>query len=322
MPPPLPLHLLAQQVLALTLQEGGVGSHLWQQVIGRLPVFAGAIADGTAQRIVDHLVETGMLIDDHGLLSVGPQGEKSYGYRHFLDLTSMFTSPPLFLVRHGANTIGQLDPTALLTPDRSFATVLLAGRSWHITSIDWKRRFAWVEPATTKGRSRWVGAGQPWSAELSASTRSVLCGFEPEGVVLTQRAKDQLAETRADFTWARPDTTSVVVSNASTRWWTWAGQRANATLLDALGDLRADRGLDNLMIGVDPDRGTMAEIRERLADLDPSALPVPSAASDFADGMKFSDCLPDDIALAVAAARLADPDGVSRVLKELASTSE
>jgi ATP-dependent Lhr-like helicase len=74
-PPPMPLHLLAQQVLALSLQEAGVGSHLWQAVIGRLPVFAGAMADGTAQRIVDHLIATGMLVDDQGLLSVGPQGE-------------------------------------------------------------------------------------------------------------------------------------------------------------------------------------------------------------------------------------------------------
>jgi hypothetical protein len=78
-----------------------------------------------------------------------------------------------------------------------------------------------------------------------------------------------------------------------------------------------DGSLDNLMVGIDPNRGTMALVRERLADLDPAALPVPSAAADFADGMKFSDCLPDDIALAVAAARLVDPAGVARVLEGL-----
>jgi ATP-dependent Lhr-like helicase len=200
--------------------------------------------------------------------------------------------------------------------------VLLAGRSWHITSIDWKRRTAWVEPAKSKGRSRWVGAGQPWSAELSESVRAVVCGADPDGVTRTQRAKDQLAFTRAEFTWARVAVTSVVESDGSARWWTWAGQRANAALSDALGDLRDDSRGDNLMVGIDPYRGTLANIREQLRDLDPSELPVPSAAAEFADGMKFSDCLPTDIALRVAAARLLDAGGVARVLKELRGSGE
>lgn len=162
-----------------------------------------------------------------------------------------------------------------------------------------------------------MGTGQPWSAELCDAVREVVCGADPDGVVLTQRAKDQLAETRAAFTWARPGTTSVVHTGDKSMWWTWAGQRANATLSDALGDLRAEGRGDNLLVGVNPDRATMATIRDRLADLDPAALPVPSAAADFADGMKFSDCLPDDTALAVAAVRLVDPAGVRRVLNEL-----
>ena len=317
-PPPLPLHLLAQQLLAMALQEGGIGSNLWQRVIGRLPVFADAVADGTAQQIVDHLVATGMLFDDSGILSVGPQGEKSYGYRHFLDLTSMFTTPPLFLVRHGANTIGQLDPTALLTNDRSFATVLLAGRSWHITSIDWKRRFAWVEPSEAEGRSRWMGSGQPWSAELCRSIRSVVCGADPAGVTITQRAVDQLTATRAEFVWAREDETTVVHRDSASTWWTWAGQRANGSLADALGDLRGETRSNNLSIGINGERGTMAAVRDQLAGLDPDVLPMPSAAAEFADGMKFADCLPADLAVRVAAARLIDAVGVRQVLQELA----
>jgi len=261
--PPLPLHLLAHQLLAYAIQEGRIGRHLWQQVLGGLPAYAAAIESGDADLIVDHLVETGMLVDDEGMLSVGPEGERSYGFRHFMELTSAFTSPPTFVVRHGATELGHLDPTSLLTNDRAYATVLLAGRSWKITSIDWKRHFAWVEPAEQHGRSRWCGTGRALSAELCDAMREVACGANPPGVILTQRAQGALADIRGEFTFARPRRTSVVIGPTSARWWTWAGLRANSTLGDALGDLVASRA-DDLSMGLDPIRANTAAIRERL----------------------------------------------------------
>lgn len=72
-----------------------MGRNLWQEVLGRLPVYRDAIDSGDAHRIVEHLLTTGMLVDDSGLLSIGPEGERSYGFRHFMELTSVFTAPPL-----------------------------------------------------------------------------------------------------------------------------------------------------------------------------------------------------------------------------------
>ncbi len=315
-PPPYPMHLLAQQLLAYALQEGGIGRHLWPTVVGRLPVFADAIATGVADEIVEHLVATGMLFDDAGMLSVGPEGERSYGYRHFVDLTSSFTAPPLFVVRHGANDIGQIDPTALLNPDRSLATVLLGGHSWAITSIDWRRRVAWVQPTDRKGRSRWIGGGQPWSLELCHAIRDVIGGTNPAGVTLTQRATDQLAATRAEHSWVQPGSTTIVRKADNASWWTWAGQRANATLADALGEYRASSQGDNLSIAVTPDT-TTDQVGERVSSLDPANLPRPSVTAAIADGLKFSDCLPEAVAHDVAARRLLDPTAVAAVQAEL-----
>ncbi len=314
--PPLPLHILAQQLMALTIQEGRIGRHTWQDVAGRLPVFADAIERGDADAVVDHLVRAGMLFDDHGMLSIGPEGERSYGFRHFMELTSVFTSPPHFVVRHGANELGYLDPTSLLTPDRSYATVLLGGRAWKVTSIDWSRRFAWVEPSDAAGRSRWSGGGRVLGSELCDAMRDVAAGAEVDGVTLTERARAALADIRAEFRFARSGSTSVVIEPTRARWWTWAGARANATLSDALGDFAASRG-DDLSIGLDPPRASAAEVVRRLAHLHPDTLPTPSIAHDFAENMKFSDCLPDTLALEVARQRLVDPAGVRRVLQEL-----
>ena len=39
-PPPAPLHILAQQVLALALQEGGIGRSEWRDWVGAVPASA------------------------------------------------------------------------------------------------------------------------------------------------------------------------------------------------------------------------------------------------------------------------------------------
>lgn len=314
--PPLPLHLLAHQLLAFTIQEGRIGRRTWTEVIGRLPVYRAAIESGDAEAIVDHLVRTGMLFEDQGMLSIGPEGERSYGFRHFMELTSVFTSPPLFVIRHGREELGYLDPTSLLTNDRSYATVLLAGRNWKITSIDWNRRFAWVEPADGGGRSRWFGGGRPLSSTLCDAIRDVASGVDPAGVTLTERARNALADVRSELRFAEAGHQSVVIEQTRARWWSWAGQRANTTLRDAIGDLAATQP-DDLSMGLDPATASVSEVARRLGDLHPDTLPTPSVAADFAANMKFADCLPPALALEVARQRLVDPDGVRRVLGEL-----
>ena len=314
--PPLPLHLLAHQILAFTIQEGRIGRHTWQDTIGRLPIYRSAIESGDADAIVDHLVRSGMLVEEQGMLSIGPEGERSYGFRHFMELTSVFTSPPSFVIRHGRNELGYLDPTSLLTNDRSYATVLLAGRNWKVTSIDWKRRFAWVEPAEGGGRSRWSGGGRPLSSVLCDAIRDVASGVDPAGVTLTERARNALVDVRREFRFAEPGRQSVVIEPTRARWWDWAGRRANATLRDAVGDLAASQP-DDLSMGLDPARASVAEVARRLSHLHPDTLPTPSVAPDFAANMKFADCLPTTLAIEVARQRLVDPEGVGRVLQEL-----
>jgi ATP-dependent Lhr-like helicase len=315
--PPLPYHLLAQQLLAMTLQDGSVVMSRWPEIVGRLPVFADAVSSGVGQRIVDHLLASGLLFDEGGgIISMGPEAERSYGRRHFLELTSAFTSNPLFVIRHGRNEIGYLDPIALLTPDRHFATVLLAGRVWHITSIDWDRRFAWVEPGDAGGRSRWLGDGRPLSAELCASIREVLAGADASGVTLTARASAALADIRHDFGWAKPGRTAVVKSAEDSMWWTFGGLHANAALMTGLERLIGGVQPDNLAIKLDPAIGSADEVRTAAAELDAQGLVSSRVAQELASKLKFADCLPEDVALAIAEARISDQHGLGRVLSE------
>ncbi|MCB9375820.1 MAG: hypothetical protein H6515_08150, partial [Microthrixaceae bacterium] len=129
-------------------------------------------------------------------------------------------------------------------------------------------------------------------------------------------AEAGLADICGEFGFARPDRPSIVIEPTRARWWTWAGQRANATFADALGDLATSRG-DDLSIGLDPVRGSGPAVLEKVAELHPDTLPTPGIASEFAEHMKFSDCLPPALALEVARQRLIDPAGVQRVLDEM-----
>lgn len=311
-----PLHLLAHQILSLTIQEGQLGANLWGDTLGRIPEYRAAIDRGDAGLIVKHLVSSGMLFDDHGMLSIGPEGERSYGYRHFIELTSVFTSPPLFVVRHGANELGSVDPSSLLTNERGYATILLAGRAWKITSIDWARRFAWVEPTDQPGRSRWGGGGQALGARLCRSMRDVASDVDPAGVSLSARAQDALVDLRSSLPFAHPGAVPVVIDNNRARWWTWAGLRANATFAAALGDL-VQGGFDDLSVGLDPSRASVTEVAERVSGLLSAGLPTPQIAQEYAENMKFADCLPEALAIEVARRRLLDPTAVAETLAEL-----
>src|SRR5690606_5664750 len=111
-PPPAPAHLLAQQVMALSLQEGRIGRHLWREWIGRLPVFAGMDPE-PAEQILEWMVDEAILTDEAGMLSFGVEGEQTYGRRNFLDLVAVFTSDPLVTVWYGPRERGTIHPVSL-----------------------------------------------------------------------------------------------------------------------------------------------------------------------------------------------------------------
>src|SRR5262249_38670304 len=72
--PPEPRHIVAQQLLALCLQEHRVGDRLWPQWWNGLAPF-----DRSAEPIVRHLIEQGYLESDAGLLFIGPEAEQRFG---------------------------------------------------------------------------------------------------------------------------------------------------------------------------------------------------------------------------------------------------
>lgn len=316
-PPDLPLHLVSQQVLALSLQEAGVGRATWPQWLGR-PFILGEESSRRIPEIVEFLVGNGFLAEDGGILGIGQQAESSLGRQHFMELLSVFTSPPVFSVRHGRVEIGVVpDETLTARPAGVVAggahVLVLAGRSWEIQHIDWQRRVVQVEPTDAPGVARWVGSGQPLGAVVARGIREVLVGADPPGVTLSERAEEKVGELRSLHSWAASDTTTLVVDDRGrARWWTFAGWKANLWLARMVEELRTEvAAVDDLTVAVDAS-STVDHLTRLVQEAAPESINLEGwITAEAVEGLKFSECLPAELAAAVVARRLDDPESVA-----------
>jgi ATP-dependent Lhr-like helicase len=313
---------VAQQLLALSLQERGVGEVTWPEWLGE-PFVLGADAAARIPAITAHLLDTGFLAADGGILGIGSEAERSLGRQHFMELLSVFTSPPMFSVRHGRTEIGLVPDEALTARPAGYSAggahaLILAGRSWEVRHVDWPRRIVQVEPADTPGVTRWRGGGQPLGAEVARGVREVLAGVELPGVSLSKRATEQLADLRALHPWADPGATTVVHDEQGrARWWTFAGRKANLALARIAEPFRTEvAAVEDLWVALDP--GTeLAPLAAAVRDAPPEDVDLaPWVAEEAVDGLEFSECLPRDLAVQVITARLADPASVTQARNE------
>ncbi|MGH7136147.1 MAG: helicase-related protein, partial [Pirellulales bacterium] len=231
-PPAEPYHILAQQLMALTLQERGIGRRTWLEWIRGVPAFRDMPVEAIEQ-VVGWMLERGILWEEEGILGIGKHGEEAYGRKHFLELFSVFMSPPLFSVRHGRQELGFVDELTFLGKQEGPRILLLGGRSWRVTHVDWQRKTAYVEAAEGPGKSRWAGTGPGLGFRLCQAIKRVLASDDMRAC-WSQRAQQQLAEVRQDFAWLTGDSSAIVLNpQGQAEWWTFAGQRANATLVPA-----------------------------------------------------------------------------------------
>lgn len=313
-PTPEPRHIVAQQLLALCLQEPEVAQNLWPEW------WAGLAPFDQGAPIAAHLVKEGFIDLDGGLMMIGPEAEKRFGHRHFMELTSVFTAPPQFTALNGRTEIGRVDPALLAADEREEGPrrLLLAGRTWMVTWVDWRRQRCFVEPVDGGGgKAKWDSGGHLGSFfHLTRAVREVLLGTDPE-VKLTQRATDALAKAREDHMDLVHPGGSVIVraDNGDLRWWTWAGARANITLATTLGATADPKQQTNdacLRLNAELDPRTWAAAKSTARE----RVVLPEVSVRALDGLKFNAALPQRLAERTLSARLADVEGAQALLAE------
>lgn len=297
-PPPEPWAIVAQQAMAATLERAQ-----WprQELISLL---CGAFPESNAQGISDvigHMVNTGHLMDTAGVLQIGPMTEKQFGRAHYKDLLASFSGAQLLLGRFGSVEVGYIDPT-MLTGEKQDRLILLAGKSWRITDVDWKRKTVWLEPAKEGGKARWTGSGRTLSREISQGILRALRQGTGEHTVISKRARIEIDQVIEDV----PDTGergALAITRTDTgagRLWTFAGTRANRTIAKQIQSLVEVRRLDtiglDLKTPIDP------------TDLSPALLAAEIQFStdeikDLAKPIKFSECLPTPLLVEIVRMR-------------------
>ncbi|GGD24616.1 DEAD/DEAH box helicase [Nocardioides daphniae] len=308
LPPPHPQHLVAQQLLALALQEGAFDATAWHAWWGGEAAASGLMSG--AEDVLAHLRAEGFLVEDSGSLMIGPATEKAFGRRHFMDLLSSFAAERELRVVAGTTEIGFISPLALPRPDDKGEekAILMNGRAWHVENVDWQRFVVHVSQVSQKADVRWQSGAVALSFELMRAQRDVLLGETPD-VPLTQRAQQRLDSVRERRGHEVSDSGLVVErAGPDVHLWTWAGLKANETLRAALGGPEGHSYNDVMVIRGLDDAGAINRV-----DVSDAVPDIPEA---MAEELKFAAALPREEAVRVLAERFTDGMGAGRITEQ------
>ncbi len=280
-PPSEPWHIVAQQALVVALERGELATTDMVRVLhGAFPELASA----DIATVVEHLVAHRFLDRSEGVIRVGPETERQYARGHYRDLLASFSGSMLLTGRHGSNEVGYVDPT-VLTGQQGDRLVLLAGRSWRVTEIEWSRRVVWLEPAREGGKARWMGSPRSLGRDVCQGIRTVLTSGAPAIVTLSQRARAALRALAEDLPMS-PGAHFATVRQGGTspRTWTFAGTRANRTWAH-----QASAGGQKVRF----DAVSVHAPAALLIEPTPGPLTLTDTElATFAESVKFAECVP------------------------------
>jgi ATP-dependent Lhr-like helicase len=322
-------HLLAHQILALCIQEKGIPVSDWWGWVAPASAFAGLMA-ADRQELVDHMLAEQILAEDGGRLSLGPRGERLYGFRNFSELYAVFSTPETLTVLWGLQEVGTVDSYFVASQELDKLAFTLGARTWRATSIDWTRGVVQVEPADHALHARWFGRGTLLHHAMSEAIRQVLIG-RGESDAWSRRARDRLSQLREAHTFLPEDGLALIPDGSGYRWWTFAGGRANNLLGRVLESALGEKvTTNNLSISLKESAGkSEVAIRQALAQLRqehrPNKEDAHRFAADCARGRltKFQPCLPPRLEAQYLADTLTDVEAAAAAVAcRFASTGE
>ncbi|TVQ88630.1 MAG: DEAD/DEAH box helicase [Deltaproteobacteria bacterium] len=314
------LHVLAHQVLALSIQEGGISRH---RITGWL---AGAspfelLDECEVQSLIETMLARDILHSERGVLTLGRRGESLYGRQNFFELYAVFSAPPTLRVLHGKEEIGTLQAVfvQLHDPAEGPLRFQLSGRSWELTYADFGRGVAYVREADRGKPPVWLGTPTLLSLELCQEMKATLREQGPEGAWLSEHAAHELSQLRDDYDGlVEADRTALEERPDGVQWHTFAGGGINRLLAAGLMELTHTKWVTGSLSLVGRDMA-MADAREAIRKL--SDVDLYDLAERSAEGVsrgqvsKFQTCLPADAELRLLVDTLMDVPGARGFLE-------
>lgn len=313
------LHVLAHQILALALQEGGISRHAVLPMLGDAWPFA-SLRESAVQELVDTMVERQILYEADGLLSLGQRGERLYGRKNFFELYAVFSSPPMLRVQNGREEVGYVSAWFVQGHDERDGPLCfrLGGRAWQVVHLDWGKASLDVRPANRGQVPTWLGNGSVLSRPLCSAMMGTLMAPGVESAWLSTSASKTLNELRVGYDGLLAEGEASLEDHGDTvQWHTFAGGGINRLLGAGLELLTGDKWVVGNLTLKSKASG-IVKVREavrQLRDLDWESLAT-ARAHELARGRlsKFQPCLPQHAEDRLLGERLLDVPGTLQFL--------
>lgn len=234
-PPPLPLNVLAQQVICLCLERGG--RCIEDELVDQLCHVSGkaGVDREKVDGVVCAMVERGYMMRDGNSLYVGHEAERSYGYRHWSEVHSVFSVGQTYTVLHERSPIGEIS-SQLVYGDSASETLTLGGKAWKIIEVRARAGEVRVVRAESASTASWIGAGREITFAHAQSVKRILRGGRPN-IHLTNRSLIKLSEISEEFDFLDDEVTIRIGKSGAIDIWTFAGDRYNEALSDAMASM-------------------------------------------------------------------------------------
>lgn len=225
------LHLstLAQQVLAVIAQHGGITAAHAYELLARRGAFAAVSPDvfaGVLRALGD---KQNRLIEQapDGTLLLGEVGERIVDH---YDFYAVFQSPDEFRVVCEERELGTLPILTVLVPDM---TIIFSGRRWQVIEVRDREKVVVVSPSRSGVPPMFGGEGGDMHDVVAAGMREVYVSAEVPPF-LDETAARLLGEARGEFDRLGLRRSNIVEIDGDTFLFPWAGSVALGTLALAL----------------------------------------------------------------------------------------
>ncbi|MFN6461129.1 MAG: DEAD/DEAH box helicase [Nostoc sp. DedVER02] len=182
-----PLSLLYHQTMSILTATGELSPNALAKQIFSLPPFA-AISKEDFQLLLRYLIDIGHIQHtEQNKLILGLAGEKIVRKFQFY---AVFAEQQEYIVKQGATQIG-----SIVTPPAVGNQFALAGRTWEVIEVDFKKKAIFVKQAEGKASIYWRGSGGTIHTKVLQRMQKVL--FENiEYSYLQKNALQRLREVR------------------------------------------------------------------------------------------------------------------------------
>ena len=305
-------HLLAHQIMALSVQEGGIPETDWWAWVSEATPFVDLEAEERAD-LVEHMLGQDILARVDGRLVLGRKGERLYGRRNFMELYAVFSAPKVLRVFFGTKELGTIEATFASQFELEDLTFTLGARAWRAAYVDWSKGRIEVQPAEAGRHPRWRGSPILLNRDLCQAIRDVLTD-ETTPAEWSRRATERLTELRAEYEFLDAEGETLLDDPEGVALWNFAGGRANNLLAKVLEKRVGSRVMaSNLVLRFRDDAGkSLVAVKQALQLMTLEQCPSYADALDHAATCsraqlsKFQPCLTEDLENELLARRVTE----------------